>query len=158
MASGFNIIMTIGKKVNYTAPYYQRGALRFNCTQCGSCCTGGPEYQVWLGNDEPEIIREFLGVSRTWLYRRYMTRDSERNSVLRSKDNGECVFLSDNGQCRIYPVRPLQCSTYPFWPEVVMTSRGWSREARRCEGMNQGPLIPVNKIENILAKQMKKIE
>jgi hypothetical protein len=148
--------MTTRKQANYTAPYYKREVLRFGCTQCGACCTGGPDYQVWLEKDEPEIIREFLGVSRAWLYRRYMTHDSERESVLRSKNNGECVFLSGDGRCGVYPVRPRQCSTYPFWPEVVMTSRGWNREARRCEGINQGPPVPVKKIESILAIQMKK--
>lgn len=153
MASDFDTIMTTRKMPDYNAPYYKRRSLRFSCTECGACCSGGPDYQVWLEKDEPDIIRKFLGVSRTWLYRRYMTHDSERESVLRSRDSGECVFLSGDGRCKIYPVRPLQCSTYPFWPEVVATSRGWIREARRCEGINQGSPVPVKRIEKILALQ-----
>jgi hypothetical protein len=45
-------------------------------------------------------------------------------------------------RCRVYAVRPLQCRTYPFWPELVQNSRSWQREARRCEGIGNGPLIP----------------
>jgi Fe-S-cluster containining protein len=150
--------MPMQKKGNYTAPYYKREVLRFRCTQCGACCTGGPDYQVWLENDEPERIRKFLGISRAWIYRRYMARDGDQESVLRSRDNGECIFLDRDGRCAIYPVRPRQCSTYPFWPEVVITSRGWNKEAKRCEGINRGCPVPVKKIEKILAIQVKKIE
>ena len=39
-----------------------------------------------------------------------------------AKENGDpedelaCVFLTKTKKCSIYPVRPLQCLTYPFWP------------------------------------------
>ena len=34
----------------------------------------------------------------------------------------DCVFLKEDPErgrktCSIYPVRPLQCRTWPFWPE-----------------------------------------
>lgn len=49
--------------------------------------------------------------------------DSEGNIhaygwMLRRKRNGDCIFLEkDTNQCRIYPVRPMLCSTYPFYIE-----------------------------------------
>lgn len=148
--------MSVKKHNRYTAPLYKRKSLRFRCTQCGACCSGGPEYQVWLEKGEPEKIRVFLGLSRSWLYRRYIARLADGESVLRSTHNGDCVFLDEEGKCRIYPVRPMQCSSYPFWPEVVTTSRAWNREARRCEGINQGSPVSIKKIEDLLAIQMKK--
>ena len=148
--------MPAQKHNHYTAPLYQREALRFSCTQCGGCCSGGPDYQVWLEQDEPAKIQEYLGVSRSWLYKRYILRLANEEEVLRSSHNGDCVFLDAERRCGIYPVRPLQCSSYPFWPELVTTSKAWKREARRCEGINQGAPVSVRKIENIIAIQMKK--
>lgn len=144
------------KHENYATPFYKRETLRFRCTQCGTCCTGGPDYQVWLEQDEPEKIRLFLGLSRTWLYRRYLLRLPDGELALRSGHNGDCVFLDEQGRCKIYPVRPLQCSSYPFWPEVVKTSKAWHKEALRCEGINQGTPVAVKKIERIIAKQVNK--
>ena len=37
--------------------------------------------------------------------------------ILRRKYDGSCRFLSDDGKCTIYDVRPLLCRTYPFWVE-----------------------------------------
>jgi Fe-S-cluster containining protein len=38
--------------------------------------------------------------------------------MLRRKRNGDCIFLQkDTSRCRIYPVRPMLCSTYPFYIE-----------------------------------------
>jgi Fe-S-cluster containining protein len=51
--------------------------------------------------------------------------------------NGDCVFLGEGRRCRIYAVRPAQCRTYPFWPELE-TRQAWRDEARRCEGILLG--------------------
>ena len=42
-------------------PWYKDG-LRFTCTQCGDCCSGGPGF-VWLNTDEIRQIAEYKGVS-----------------------------------------------------------------------------------------------
>ena len=51
---------------------------------------------------------------------------------------------------RVYPVRPLQCRTYPFWPEVLASRQAWQREARRCEGINRGRAVPAGRIRRQL--------
>ena len=38
-----------------------------------------------------------------------------------------CVFLNEDRSCGVYHVRPLQCSTYPWWPEL-MPQRNWAAE------------------------------
>jgi len=51
--------------------------------------------------------------------------DSEGNIhaygwMLRRKRNGDCIFLEKGtNRCRIYPVRPMLCSTYPFYLEEL---------------------------------------
>ncbi|AKB17909.1 MULTISPECIES: YkgJ family cysteine cluster protein [unclassified Methanosarcina] len=50
--------------------------------------------------------------------------------MLRRKRNGDCVFLEkDTNRCRIYPVRPMLCSTYPFYIE------GLKLYTCECEGL-----------------------
>ena len=34
---------------------WYRDGLRFECTQCGKCCTGAPGY-VWVDDDEVEAL------------------------------------------------------------------------------------------------------
>ena len=40
-------------------PWFQN-RLRFQCTQCGNCCTGDPGY-VWVTPDELRNIADYLG-------------------------------------------------------------------------------------------------
>jgi Fe-S-cluster containining protein len=45
-----------------------------------------------------------------------------------------CIFLDrTTNQCQIYPVRPVQCRTYPFWPTVTASVESWNAECRRLE-------------------------
>lgn len=50
--------------------------------------------------------------------------------ILRRKRNGDCIFLErDTYKCRIYPVRPMLCSTYPFYIEELKL------QTCECEGL-----------------------
>ena len=42
----------------------------------------------------------------------------------------KCIFLGeDRKSCTIYPVRPNQCRTYPWWPRLLLNESNWSAEA-----------------------------
>jgi len=41
-----------------TTPWYHAG-LQFQCTQCGSCCTGAPGY-VWINKEEIAALAAVL--------------------------------------------------------------------------------------------------
>jgi Fe-S-cluster containining protein len=65
--------------------------------------------------------------------------------------NGECVFYdAEKARCEIYPLRPAQCALFPFWPSVMASRADWDREARRCPGLNGGPLHGAEEIESLL--------
>jgi len=130
--------------------------LRFECTGCGGCCTGRAnsklEYYVAVTPAERERIRKYLGVSPAWFRRRYLQRfDDGQYSLRWSPDR--CVFLDGAKRCRIYPVRPAQCVTYPFWPDIVESRHGWRAEARRCEGIGRGAAVPLAQVRRQLARQ-----
>jgi Fe-S-cluster containining protein len=130
--------------------YYKRNSLRFQCTQCGACCTGDDETGVFVDRAEAEALREALGLSRNWFYRRYLVQLDGGSWEVQLRDDGRCPFLTDEGGCSVYSARPKQCRTYPFWPEIVETARTWKAEAKRCEGIGKGPVIPVVQIEQRL--------
>jgi len=129
-----------------------QAGLRFSCTQCGQCCAIAGDYYVFLNNEESERIRAYLQLSQGWFRRRYLQRLADGEQVLASGSDERCIFLDARGKCRVYTVRPVQCRTYPFWPELVDSAAAWNREARRCEGINRGRLIPRSTIRRYLRK------
>lgn len=130
--------------------YYRERELRFRCTGCGACCTGDSDDYVAVDADEQEAIRRFLEVSWRWFRRRYLVALDTGGEGLASQDGGRCVFLDAHNRCRVYPVRPRQCRSYPFWPETVRTRSAWQAESQRCEGIGQGAIVPLRRIEAAL--------
>jgi Fe-S-cluster containining protein len=117
-------------------PWWARG-LRFTCTGCGACCRG--EGVVWVDRREIRAIARFLGVSLETFARRYLRRLGRRLSLV-EKDNHDCVFWDEEQGCSIYPRRPRQCRTYPFWSRCLESPESWREEAAECEGIGGGRL------------------
>lgn len=132
--------------------FYKKFRLRFECTRCGHCCVAGGNYHVFLEPGEAEAIRGHLGLSRSWFRRRYLAWSQGGERVLASREDGRCIFLDAAGHCRVYGARPVQCRTYPFWPELVTRRSAWEKERRRCEGIGRGPVVTVERIETALAQ------
>ena len=130
-------------------PWYHEG-LKFSCTECGKCCTGSPGY-VWLTDDDITRISEYLKITESLFKRRYTRFTQGKYSLIDlPKQNYDCVFL-EGKKCQIYPVRPKQCGTYPFWPHVLSSKKSWDNEAAHCEGIQQdGELISLKTIQEKL--------
>ena len=125
-------------------PWYAEG-IRFACQKCGQCCRGEPGV-VWVNREEVARMSEYLGVSDHEFRRRYLRRVGFRLS-LKELDNGDCVLYRDG--CMVYPVRPRQCRTFPFWPEALR-SRGWFDQfVRNCPGVGKGRLYSREEIEEV---------
>jgi Fe-S-cluster containining protein len=124
-------------------PWYSDG-LSFECTRCGNCCTGAPGY-VWVTADEIAAIARHLGQPVEVVRATYTYRTSGRIS-LRERANGDCVFWDKKVGCTVYPARPAQCRTWPFWESVTESRRTWTKTAENCPGMNHGPLISEEEI------------
>lgn len=129
--------------------WYKDG-LSFECTQCGNCCSGDPGY-VWATKEEIGRISKFLGRTDGWLEKKHLRRVGLRYSLTERRD-GDCIFLKREGGkalCGIYPVRPLQCRTWPFWTVNLRSRAAWDKSSRRCPGMNSGPHTAFVRIEEI---------
>ncbi len=123
--------------------WYQDG-LRFRCTRCGHCCTGAPGY-VWVDDAEIGALAQYRGETVEEVAARYVRQVGHRRS-LREKANGDCVFYDRVQGCTVYPVRPRQCRTWPFWESNVVTPEAWERTCEICPGSGQGELISAEEI------------
>lgn len=123
--------------------------LFFSCVKCGACCSGAPGY-VWLNRGEGEAIAEFLDISREEFFSTYARRVDERYS-LKEQSSGDCIFLQrEPAGCAVYGVRPLQCRTWPFWPNILLQKTFWDRTAESCPGMNRGSFHSAEEIRSIV--------
>ncbi|MEI7899882.1 MAG: YkgJ family cysteine cluster protein [bacterium] len=85
----------------------------FQCARCGACCRVPGTVALQAG--EPETIAAFLGLDVYAFTAAYTTLMLNRSvlSLIESED-GRCVFLQDDNTCRIQPVKPAQCTGFPF--------------------------------------------
>ncbi|MCS6863856.1 MAG: YkgJ family cysteine cluster protein [Gemmataceae bacterium] len=131
----------------HNPPWYA-GGLRFTCTQCGDCCTGAPGF-VWVTAEELNAIAAYLGEPIAEVQPLY-SRPARGRRTLREKTNGDCIFYDRTKGCTIYPVRPAQCRSWPFWDSNLATPEDWERTCAQCPGSGQGELIPVEEISRRL--------
>ena len=131
--------------------WYAAG-LHFACRECGGCCAGPTEGYIWVIDPEIERIAEHLKITPGELRRRYLRRVGLRTTIVEHRTTKDCIFLRQvegKRRCVIYPVRPNQCRTWPFWPENLSDPQAWNDVARRCPGINDGRHYSCEEIENI---------
>lgn len=136
-------------------PWYKNG-LQFECTQCGDCCSGSPGLVQFTAGEGTEMAAS-LGLTETEFYELYATKSPdgqyyELYDVYREGFGFDCILLDrcpDTGKtsCRAHTGRPLQCRTWPFWPDNIVTERAWKKAAKDCEGIGRGGIIPLRVIQ-----------
>jgi uncharacterized protein len=126
-------------------PWYHTG-LRFQCTQCGNCCTGAPGY-VWVNKAEIAALAAAIRIGVEEFEKRYVRQVGMRKSLIEFA-NGDCVFFHHDARtCQVYEVRPRQCRTWPFWASNLATPAAWETMCEHCPGGNRGALVPLRKIQ-----------
>lgn len=128
--------------------FFDRG-LRFACRRCGRCCTGRPGI-VRITRDEIQRISRYLETPVHELIRHHLLSAGNAWHV-REHPDGRCLFYRDG--CVIYPVRPRQCETFPFWSENLRSRERWERIARDCPGIGEGTLAAKEQILKILSEE-----
>ncbi|MBN1393224.1 MAG: YkgJ family cysteine cluster protein [Sedimentisphaerales bacterium] len=139
--------MSLTKKT----PWYIAG-LHFECQQCGGCCSGPGEGYIWVAKPEIELLADFLEISIEQLRQKYLKRVGLRTSIIEQSTTKDCIFLRKiDGQkkCIIYPVRPGQCRTWPFWSENLSSAGAWNKTAQNCPGINRGKFYSFEQIKKI---------
>ncbi len=132
-----------------SAPWYEDG-LAFECTRCGACCTGAPGY-VWVDAEEIGALAAFRGETVDQFSRKYVRQVGARLSLI-EKPGGDCVFWDRKSGCTVYPARPVQCRTWPFWSENIETPEAWNEVTGVCPGSGRGRLFSVEEIQASAAR------
>ncbi len=128
-----------------TGDAWYRDGLRFACTQCGHCCT--TEGYVWVDRREAERLADHLGLTLEQFAKRHL-RTVDRRWALTDRSDGACVFWDEG--CTVYPVRPGQCRTFPFWKENLASDEAWRETAQECEGIGEGRLYRRREIDELI--------
>jgi len=128
-------------------PWYRDG-LRFQCTGCGDCCTGGEGY-VWVNQAEIRAMAALIGMADDMeTFMSNYTRKIGIRFSLKEYSNGDCYFFdSQTRRCRVYAARPRQCRTWPFWDSNLKSEQAWRETCAACPGSGQGQLYTLGEIE-----------
>jgi Fe-S-cluster containining protein len=110
---------------------------------------------VWFSQHDAKSITRYLNIPLRTFYQQFARKVGNRWSLKERKSNHgkDCVFLDRDERhralCRIYPVRPTQCKTWPFWPENLDDRESWRKASKTCPGMNSGQWVPLEQIRII---------
>ena len=137
--------------------FYENG-LNFKCQQCSRCCRfeGGV---VRLSQNDLNRLCSWAELTPDQFKKVYCRYETSAEGitylVLKCLQNGDCIFWENGCQC--YPARPTQCSTYPFWIQLLQTKETWAKESHNCPGIGQGSHHTKEEIETELKKYQERI-
>ncbi len=88
--------------------------MSFVCRRCGACCRI-KDGIVRVNDAEIKAISSFLGMDEASFIESEAEVAPDRKSLmLRSREDGSCVYLTEDNLCRINPVKPAKCRTFPY--------------------------------------------
>jgi Fe-S-cluster containining protein len=88
-------------------------------------------------------MAEFLDIDPDVLAGR-MLEPFKDGYTVREAEDGRCIFY-ENG-CVVYPERPIQCATFPFWFQNMRSPSAWEQVRLRCPGAGSGRLFSKEEI------------
>lgn len=109
---------------------------RFGCTQCGNCCIE-PGF-VFMYFEEMKAMAAHLEMRLRDFKDRFGVKwDPGAGQWLLSATDGQgCPLLTEDRGCSVHPVKPIQCSTFPFWQEHLDDEASWEAAKKYCPGMD----------------------
>lgn len=108
---------------------------RFECQQCGKCCSDKDTIVnltytdiLRIHSEKKLSLEDLLDVVGYYIYENEPTQDQLKKMVippiltqrgpaflgLRKKNDGKCIYLSESNKCTIYQSRPAICRSFPF--------------------------------------------
>ncbi|MCB0407467.1 MAG: YkgJ family cysteine cluster protein [Bdellovibrionales bacterium] len=129
--------------------------LRFQCQGTGKCCISRGEYgYVYMTREDRKNMAAELKMSLVAFTKKYCKQSGGYWHLKSNPDGPECLFLNKKNQCDVYKARPVQCRTWPFWPEN-MNAKTWRDDiAKNCAGIGKGPLRSAKEVEAQLTEQL----
>ena len=92
----------------------KEGVTGFACRRCGACCRI-KDGIVRVSEEEIARIAAFLGMTESDFVETETEVAPDRTGlILKSRPDGACAYLRDDNLCRINPVKPDKCRTFPL--------------------------------------------
>ena len=86
----------------------------FACRGCGACCRI-PHGIVRVSAAEIARIAAFLGENEaSFIDAETELAPDRKGLILKSRPDGACAYLTADNRCRIHPVKPDKCRTFPY--------------------------------------------
>jgi len=102
----------------------------YDCCKCANCCKA---YSIVLSNDNVEIISQYLGQSKEDFISENLEKSDFDENDYKIKIQ-PCIFLCDDGRCRIQAIKPSTCKDFPFTdqPDRLLSMLGIIDFAEEC--------------------------
>jgi uncharacterized protein len=112
--------------------------VRFQCQRCGRCCHTREEAGVVVLTEADQArLASFFGTSVEAFVGRWARRLGKTVVLKDGQGTRACIFLEEAG-CRAWQARPLQCRSWPFWPEHLEEGAFEREVASFCPGVGKG--------------------
>ncbi len=89
------------------------------CEECGGNCCTGESGHIWVSVQKIPEMAAFLEMESGEFIEKYLEKSGYRYTLKEKvavEGEFDCIFFDRNaGRCTVYPVRPMQCRTFPFW-------------------------------------------
>ncbi len=101
-----------------------------------------------MTRDDIEALSKKLGLSSILFEQAFVYTVRGNKKSLKEHPGGDCVLLGEKSRaCKAYDCRPIQCKTWPFWEQNIISPKAWEVTARSCPGCNRGRLYTLEEIE-----------
>lgn len=103
----------------------------FVCRQCGECCRGVGG--ILVTSAEMEALAAYLGLEPAAVIRDYLVDTPLGWQV--ASPGGVCIFLAEDGLCRVHPVKPRICRQWPYLPALLAHAEEFEAAQEACPGL-----------------------
>jgi len=111
--------------------FYAKG-VHFSCLRCSACCGGESGYVFLTKADLRRLLRGLALDFKSFFHDYCRLVDVGTGMALSLREirktnaSFDCVFWRTEG-CGVYADRPIQCSSYPFWPSIMDSMASWRK-------------------------------
>ena len=132
-----------------------REGIRFQCQGSGKCCTSHGQYGfVYMTPEDRKNMAKTLKMTVAAFTKKFCEKEDGVWRLKERSENPDCLFLVNGKRCGVYEGRPMQCRTWPFWPEV-MNPKSWAKDVVSfCPGVGKGRVWSGDEIEQLIRDQV----
>lgn len=105
------------KALKWLPELHEEAFQQINCLDCAGCCK---QYSPRFKTPDIKRIARFLQMKEGVFIETFLRLDEEGDYVTQQ---APCPFLQEDNTCRIYDVRPSDCSRFPYTDEDVLLKR-----------------------------------